>query len=221
MSGVHDMGGVPGYGPVVVEQNEPLFHEEWERRIFGIMTTSGHRRFPMRPAIESIDPETYIESGYYEKWLLALENGFVENDDLTISELRERADHFVQQPGAEVSQNKADGLTQLAWDGRYSQRSPKYDATPAFSIGDDVMTVKVVSTGHTRLPHYAQGKRGVVHVLRGVYDLLELKVRGVFKPEPVYAVGFDAQELWGDQAESKQGVYIDVWESYLTPAPLR
>ena len=56
---------------------------------------------------------------------------------------------------------------------------------------------------------------GTVHALRGVYDLLDLKVQGVRKPEPVYTVGFDAHELWGNEAESPQRVYIDLWESYL------
>src|SRR5687767_1912563 len=30
MNGVHDMGGMHGFGPVVREENEPLFHGEWE-----------------------------------------------------------------------------------------------------------------------------------------------------------------------------------------------
>ena len=30
MDGAHDMGGVKGFGPVVPEPNEPVFHGEWE-----------------------------------------------------------------------------------------------------------------------------------------------------------------------------------------------
>ena len=33
MNGVHDMGGMMGFGPVIVEENEPKFHDEWERRV--------------------------------------------------------------------------------------------------------------------------------------------------------------------------------------------
>jgi hypothetical protein len=31
-------------------------------------------------------------------------------------------------------------------------------------------------------------------------------------------VRFDAAELWGEAAEASQRVYLDLWESYLTPA---
>ena len=36
MNGVHDMGGMDGFGPVVPEKNEPVFHAEWERRMYGL-----------------------------------------------------------------------------------------------------------------------------------------------------------------------------------------
>src|ERR1700710_1421935 len=36
MDGAQDMGGVEGFGPVKIEPNEPLFHESWERRVFGM-----------------------------------------------------------------------------------------------------------------------------------------------------------------------------------------
>ncbi len=36
MNGIHDMGGMHGFGPVEREENEPVFHEKWEGRAFGI-----------------------------------------------------------------------------------------------------------------------------------------------------------------------------------------
>ena len=30
MNGVHDMGGMQGFGPVHPEKNEPVFHARWE-----------------------------------------------------------------------------------------------------------------------------------------------------------------------------------------------
>ncbi len=215
MRRAHDVGGAAGFGPIAIEKDEPVFHEEWEGRVFGMMTTIGHRAFPMRPAIESIEPETYLASSYYQKWLIALEKGFVRSGTLTANELQDRVEFHRRHPGTPASQNHDSELTRAARDNRYSQRSPKYDGDPAFSIGDDVLTRRIDPSGHTRIPRYAQGKHGTVHALRGVYDLLDLKVQGVRKPEPVYTVGFDARELWGDQAESPQRVYIDLWESYL------
>ena len=32
MNGVHDLGGMHGFGPVQPEANEPVFHAAWERR---------------------------------------------------------------------------------------------------------------------------------------------------------------------------------------------
>ncbi|MYD51970.1 MAG: nitrile hydratase subunit beta [Dehalococcoidia bacterium] len=215
MRRAHDVGGAPGFGPIAIEKNEPVFHEEWEGRVFGMMTTIGHRTFPMRPAIESIDPATYLASSYYQKWLNALEIGFVQSGTFTDDELGNRVELHRANPGTPVSPNHDTGLTHAARENRYSQRSPKYDGDPVFSVGDSVLTRHIDPSGHTRIPRYAQGKHGTVHALRGVYDLLDLKVQDVRKPEPVYTVGFDARELWGDEAESSQRVYIDLWESYL------
>ena len=169
-----------------------------------MMTTIGHRTFPMRPAIESIEPETYLTSRYYQKWLIALEKGFVQTGTFTTDELNDRVDLHRRHPDTPVSQNRDSDLATSARKSRYSQRSPKHDGDPAFSVGDAVLTRHIDPSGHTRIPHYAQGKHGAVHALRGVFDLLDLKVQGVRKPEPVYTVGFDARELWGDEAESSQ-----------------
>ena len=95
MRRVHDVGGTPGFGPLEIEKNEPVFHEEWEGRVFGMMTTIGHRAFPMRPTIESIEPATYLASSYYEKWLIALEKGFVQSGSLTADELRDSCESSV------------------------------------------------------------------------------------------------------------------------------
>jgi hypothetical protein len=34
VDGVHDLGGLDGFGPVEHEDAEPLFQEDWERRVF-------------------------------------------------------------------------------------------------------------------------------------------------------------------------------------------
>ena len=45
MDGIHDLGGLDGFGPVEVEPDEPVFHEDWERRMFRLS------RRPGRPAV--------------------------------------------------------------------------------------------------------------------------------------------------------------------------
>ena len=36
MNGIHDMGGMHGFGPVMREEDEPLFHAPWEARVMAI-----------------------------------------------------------------------------------------------------------------------------------------------------------------------------------------
>ena len=76
MNGAHDMGGMHGFGPVVEEPDEPVFHADWERDTFSTMMSlivSG--RFAvdqLRRNIERQDPADYLAQSYYEKWLVAL-----------------------------------------------------------------------------------------------------------------------------------------------------
>ena len=41
MNGVHDMGGMDGFGKVEPELNEPVFHAPWEGRVNAMMRALG------------------------------------------------------------------------------------------------------------------------------------------------------------------------------------
>ena len=91
MHGIHDLGGMHGLGPVVAEKNEPVFHEPWEGRAFGLFAATfvfaGYTVDEFRHAIEKIAPAHYLESSYYEHWLAAFEEvlnrrGFVTKQEL-------------------------------------------------------------------------------------------------------------------------------------------
>jgi nitrile hydratase len=72
--------------------------------------------------------------------------------------------------------------------------------------------------GHTRLPRYARGKRGLVHLVHGVHVFPDAHAQGLGEsPQPLYSVRFEARELWGDAGEPNQSVHLDLWESYLEP----
>jgi nitrile hydratase len=93
------------------------------------------------------------------------------------------------------------------------------DPAPRFPLGEAVVTRNWQPPGHTRLPGYARGHRGWIHGFHGVYILPDAHAHGRGRcPEPLYSVGFEASELWGETAEPRQRVFIDLWESYLTPA---
>ena len=99
--------------------------------------------------------------------------------------------------------------------------SPFRPATvpPRFAVGAAVMARNFHPPGHTRLPRYARGKRGVIAAQRGCHLFPDTHAHGLGEaPQHVYGVRFDARELWGEAAEPRQAVYLDLWESYLEPA---
>ncbi len=77
MNGVHDMGGMDGFGKVEPEPNEPTFHAAWEGRVMAMVRAMGAQGAfnidASRFAREALPPEVYLSSSYYKKWLLALE----------------------------------------------------------------------------------------------------------------------------------------------------
>lgn len=93
MNGVHDLGGMHGLGPVVVEQNEPVFHHEWERRVFGmflpVFATGAFNIDEFRHAIERMGPR-YLTTSYYEHWLVAFETLLVEKGMISADEFAAR-----------------------------------------------------------------------------------------------------------------------------------
>ena len=82
MDGIHDLGGKQGFGAVVRETAEPLFHARWESRVFGLIRVGGggaSRNIDhFRHAVERIDPVAYLTHGYYGRWLGGLETMIVE-----------------------------------------------------------------------------------------------------------------------------------------------
>jgi nitrile hydratase beta subunit len=91
MNGIHDLGGMHGLGPIDPEPNEPVFHEDWERRMFGVMMATfaggNYNVDQFRHGIERMDPAEYLRSSYYEHWLhtveaILIEKGVIGRDEL-------------------------------------------------------------------------------------------------------------------------------------------
>jgi nitrile hydratase subunit beta len=207
VDGVHDLGGMEDFGPVVVEPAEPVFHASWEGRVFGIggiLTMRGLANTnTVRHAIERMDPAHYLASPYFEHWLTAFASLLVERGVLTREELEARS-------GAPFPLSRS------------SQAPPwRIGATlgSRFAVGDRVRVAEMHPRGHTRCPRYVRGKQGVVDRCDGAFTLPDADVHGDDPPiEPTYSVRFEAAELWGKGAESGATVSVDLWESYLQPA---
>lgn len=77
MSRVNDVGGQTGFGPVEAEQDEPVFHADWEARVYALNTALVRRGVyaldEFRDAIERMPPQEYLAASYYERWLAAIE----------------------------------------------------------------------------------------------------------------------------------------------------
>jgi nitrile hydratase len=91
MNGVHDLGGTHGHGPINPEKDEPVFHADWEKRIFALFfgTFAGGMLNvdEFRYAIERMTPAEYLSSSYYEHWLHTYETILTEKGIITQAEL--------------------------------------------------------------------------------------------------------------------------------------
>lgn len=70
-----DLGGRPGFGPVVPEDESPLFHSAWEPRVLALnlaMGATGCWNIDMARAARETLPD-YLDLSYYEIWLAGLE----------------------------------------------------------------------------------------------------------------------------------------------------
>ena len=94
MNGGHDLGGMHGFGPINPEPNEPVFHAPWEKRAFAITLACGAlgkwTLDKSRYARESLDPQLYLQTTYYEKWLLGLQSLLIENGLVSEAEIEQR-----------------------------------------------------------------------------------------------------------------------------------
>lgn len=207
MNGVHDMGGMQGFGPVLPELDEPPFHDEWERRSFAITLALGALGLwnidQMRHERESLPPAAYLASSYYRIWFLAVENAVRRLGLLDREDLRART---------------PEELIEL-FSSRSSYERP-IEAEPAFRAGQQVRTRTINPSGHTRLPRYARGHVGTVLAVRGAHafpdrNAVPLGQEPDRAPEWMYTVEFSAGELWGDGADPTVTVSIDAWEPYL------
>jgi len=224
MDGVHDLGGMQGFGPVEREEDEPVFHAAWEPAVLAMMRAGGARGLynidEFRHGIERMNPSDYLRVTYYEKWLDGITRVLVEKGVVGEDELRARTAFFVERPDAPATAALAAPLPERAPSnpGWVQDAIREHGPAPRFAVGAAVVTRSFHPWGHTRLPRYARGKRGTIARCHGIHVFPDTNAHGRGEqPQPLYSVWFDARELWGESAEPNQRVHIDLWESYLEP----
>ena len=214
MNGVHDMGGMHGMGPIVHERDEPVFHETWEGRAWGLQRAVGPwgrgRWGSTRYELERIPAAEYLRMSYYERWFTVLVNRLLRSDLITEAELASgRSDPSRPRPTLPPARPPGSPGGAARLDVRVAA---------AFRRGQQVRARNIHPEGHTRLPRYTRGRRGRVVRDNGVFALQDTDVNGQSlggKPQHVYTVQFAARELWGSQASPRDSVYVDLWEEYL------
>jgi nitrile hydratase len=222
MNGAHDLGGMHGFGPVVVEPDEPVFHADWERRVFALTLAMGAwRRWNLdmsRDAREQMPPAEYLATSYYEHWLFGLELLLERHGFLARAETDRRVRGGDRAPGAPVEAQP--GVLRRADVPRLLQnrRAARVDAPVAarFAAGDRVVARNLNPVGHTRIPRYVRGRQGVVDRDHGVFIFPDAHAAGAGqKPQHVYSVCFTARELWGPDGHPRDRVHVDLWDDYL------
>lgn len=214
MDGIHDLGGLQGFGRIDVDEPEEAFHAPWEGRMFGMA------RCMARPADwnidwfrhcrELIDPADYLTRPYYDQWMQAYSAMLVNSGVATVEEIATgkstyRPKKVPPAPPPESFRTGRAGYT------RYDRPGA---AEPAFRPGDIVRTKAHGIPGHTRLPRYVRGHRGVIVASHGPHVFPDAHAVGEDRAEPLYTVGFAASDLW-PEVTHRDRVFLDLWESYL------
>jgi nitrile hydratase len=216
MNGVHDLGGMHGFGPVEPEPDEPVFHSEWERRAFAVTLSTGFlgqwNIDQSRHAREVMPPAEYLATSYYEHWLFGLEAraAHIRHGKMPAppAEWKPASGHRVVRPG------DVEKLLSTGNPFRVNE-----DIPARFHVGDAVRTHNDHPLGHTRLPRYARARRGQIAIDHGVFVFPDAHAAGQGKkPQHCYSVRFEARELWGSSAPASEFVHIDLWDDYLEPA---
>src|SRR6266568_356291 len=169
MEGAQDMGGVPGFGPVQPEPNEPVFHSEWERRAFALtlaMAMPGQWNIDMsRFARENRPPAEYLAMSYYQVWFAALETMLKQRELVADDEIV--AGHALHAAKPVARTLSPSDVAKVLYRGAPTERATKSAAT--FKAGDKVRAKTINPVTHTRLPRYVRGRVGMIERVIGYH----------------------------------------------------
>jgi nitrile hydratase len=212
-----DLGGRQGFGPVVLEAQEPLFHAEWESRVLALslaMGATGCWNLDMFRSARETLPD-YLELSYYEIWLGGLEKLLVAAGLVTADELAAGRALHPPRPVARIL--RADQVAARLAKGSQTERPAT--APARYSVGQRVVTRTLPVDHHTRLPAYLRGRSGIIERILGPHVFADSHAQGLGEdPQWLYTVVFEARELWGSEAAPGHRVSFDAWQPYLEPA---
>ena len=218
IDGIHDMGGMHGFGPVVVPGCDEAYEEQWEVRTFAMSTIVGIEGIGQgggRPIREEMDPEHYLDASYYERWLWSTEQRLLRKGTIEPGEVDAWVERLL---AGEPMPQRIDPAQATRDRAAISEVHPLGEAEATqFVPGDTVRVRRRRHAGHTRCPRYVRGATGVVNAVRGTDRLPDIgPYRGPV--EPVYSVSFRSDDLFGQSAEGQWTVLLDLTQTYLEAA---
>jgi len=171
-----------------VERDEATFHADWERRVFGLALTA-------REA--NIDAFRHaIERSPPERYLA----------DGYFGRWLGALERLIREADPSVRATSADTLRTI-------------ERAPAFRAGAAVRVRDLFTDGHTRLPGYVRGRRGTIARVHPAFVFPDTNAHGRGEnPQHVYAVRFEAFDLFGETADPTSAVHVDLFEDYLEAA---
>ena len=218
MSKVHDMGGRLDPRRIDITSSNIKFKAEWEKDVFAITLALGFSGLwnldRSRYARESLEPQDYLQFGYFEKWLAGLINLLGENG--IIKDGKESEGNFKKSSFRVLEAKNVKKLLHMGGPTKRDRATEK-----KFNLGETV-SVRTnngntkVEKGHTRLPDYVKGRSGKVIAYHGSHVLPDANAHFLGEsPEALYSVEFKSQDLWDKFEHIEDSVVVDLWESYL------
>jgi nitrile hydratase len=212
------MGGMHGFGAVVEPGAELAYREPWEARVFAmseIIGTQGLGQGGGRPLREQMEPADYLRASYYERWLWSNERRLERKGAIAPGEV----DGWVERlrGGEEMPRREDPELAERAVAAERETATLAPAEGARFGAGDRVRVKRMRPEGHTRCPRYVRGAEGVVEVVRGNDAFPDI---GPYQgpSEPVYAVAFASDDLFGPSEDGSWTVIVDLFDSYLEAA---
>lgn len=225
MDGIHDMGGLEGFGPVPYVPGEPArVATRWEAisgaALFALLRSGLTNIDAHRHRIERLDPTRYLPISYWGRWLAAVESATVDQgiaEQQEIDEAIAGLGHDPDRTAPVPPMHPVQALESRRNDPTFIRQ---IDRPPRFDVGDQVMTLPdAPHSGHHRLPRYARGRRGTIVRRYPAFTFPDTVAHdGGEQPTYVYAVGFSGRELWGPNGDPNQICHLDTFEPYLRPA---
>lgn len=219
MNTIHDIGGLDGLTLPERDQGR-ILKEEWERQVWGLALSTWARPIPgyagfSRADIERIPPALYLEMPYYAKWLWAEEVALLRSGVVTREELENPGSATsVPGSGSFTPTSPAEVVAYITGDD--SSEIPA-EVPARFAVGDKVIARNEHPAGHTRMPRYVRGHRGVIHKHHGVHHFQDDVDEDVGQ-QHIYTVMFTGPELWGSRAHPNDRIYAELWDYHLDRA---